>query len=487
MGWLMQALPISWTIIFWVVSYGMQIATVIRVLTREHREPVSRLAWIFFIMAVPVLGMFIYLLFGETNFGSKTVDRMHRINTNLPRALPNDKNTSDHSELALNFRQAFARARSVNGFANTYGNTGTLLADSNASIAEIVADIDQARDHVHLLFYIWLLDANGKQVIEAVTRASKRGVKCRCMVDGVGSSTLAKSNEWAALQKAGVMTAIAFPITFLPFHIFFGRVDVRNHRKIVVIDNEITYCGSQNCADPDFSPKPKYGPWVDVMVRLTGPIVWQQQHIFVSDWIAHSGEDISDYLQQPHRPTPGGFPAVAIGSGPSEDFNSVPDIFQNLVSSAQEEIVIATPYFVPSEALHQRICAASIRGVRVKFILPERNDSTVVAWASRSYYLPLLRSGVELFEFQAGLLHSKTLIVDRSAIFWGSANLDRRSFDINFENCILAIDRELAAQFIERQDEYIAQSRAITLEEVESWSMPSRVRNNLVAVLGPLL
>ncbi|MEP3298766.1 MAG: cardiolipin synthase [Pseudoruegeria sp.] len=472
----------------WIIlSYILQIATLFRVLLRENRSPASRLAWMLCVMAVPWLGIILYFLFGEVGFGRKDVERMEAVLMALPKCCATDNSSED--SMPVMFRQAFARAGSVNTFSPTTGNRATLMENSDHAIANMIGDIDAATDHVHLLFYIWLTDNNGMAMVEACIRAAKRGVTVRAMVDGMGSRHLIKSEHWQRMADSGVHVGVAFDMQQTWLHLLFKRVDIRNHRKIMVVDNQITYCGSQNCADPEFTVKAKFAPWVDIMIRLTGPIVWQQQVIFAGDWQTHTGEDINDILRQPveHRHGDGDVVAISMGTGPTESHQAVPDVFQNLMASAQHEIIVSTPYYVPSEALHNRLCAAALRGVDVTLILPQRNDSKLVGMASRSYFLALVRCGVKLYEYKPGLLHSKLLTVDDQAVLFGSANLDRRSFDINFENCMLAYDPTLAQNVNARQREYIADSELVSLDRVEGWPVRIRLMNNLFATMGPLL
>ena len=215
---------------------------------------------------------------------------------------------------------------------------------------------------------------------------------------------------------------------------------MRNHRKIVVIDNRITYCGSQNCADPAFLIKAKYAPWVDIMLRLEGPIVRQQQKLFAGDWMAHVDEDISALVRAPLPPAQGGFPAQAIGTGPTVRYSAMPEMFEALMYTARRELVLTTPYYVPDEPIQAALCASARRGVATTVVFPARNDSLIVAAASRSYYDELLGAGVRIFEYDAGLLHAKTVTMDGEITLVGSANIDRRSFDLNFENNILIFD-----------------------------------------------
>lgn len=471
--------------IWGILFVAVLLATLARVVLREEREPSSRLAWIVCIFALPVLGIVLYFLFGEVNFGRGKVVQLRAILDGLRKEPPD---APPSPELPLPVRAAFARAASVNGQRPLGGNTAELATDSVDAVDRIVADIDAAQDHVHILFYIWLEDGAGTRVLDAVRRAAERGVTCRVMIDALGSRKLARSRIWQDLPKAGVKTGLAFDFRFALVHMFFGRVDIRNHRKIVVIDHEITYVGSQNCADPEFSPKAAYGPWVDIMVRMTGPIAWQKQWLFVSDWMIHTGEDISAMLERPVRPVADGpVTAIAMGTGPTKSFNAVPDVIGLMLAAAQDRLMITTPYYVPSDALQQEICAAALRGVDVTMILPKRNDSTVVGLASRSYYRRLLRAGVKLYEYPHGLLHAKILTVDGESVLFGSANLDRRSFDLNFENSVLAVDPGLTGALDDRQREYIAASDPVSADEVEAWSPQRRIVQNLVATMGPLL
>ena len=468
------------------LHYLLILVITLRVLSRERGEPASRVAWLLVINVVPFLGVLLYLAFGELSICRHARERMQRLAARLPRQAPGGPGAAPAAP-GPGGRALFDRAASVNGFAVGGGNRFALAADSNDAIDRLVADIDAARDHVHLLFYIWLPDHNGRRVAEAVERAAARGVACRCLVDGMGSRLLLRDPLWAALAAAGAETAVAFPI-HLPFlRRSVARVDIRNHRKIVVIDHDIAHLGSQNCADPEFRVKPRYAPWVDIMLRAEGPVAWQLQQIFVVDWMTHAEQDIAALLDRDLPAGPGRAVAVACGTGPNIDSYAVSDLFQLAAATAHDSLVITTPYFVPTEALVQAIRSAALRGVRVRMILPARNDSLFVALASRSYYLPLLRAGVEIREFRPGLLHAKTVTIDGRMLILGSANMDRRSFELNYENCVVVEDAATAAAVAARQAEWAAQSDPVTLAMAEGWSSPRRILQNLVAIAGPLL
>lgn len=266
-----------------------------------------------------------------------------------------------------------------------------------------------------------------------------------------------------------------------------GRIDLRNHRKIAVIDNRITYCGSQNCADPEFLPKRKFAPWVDVLMRFEGPVVRQNQHLFASDWMGNGGGDISDLLRRPMEAVKPGFTAQVIATGPTFRNSAMPEMFESLIYAAKRSLFITTPYYVPDAAMQAALCACANRGVDTTLVFPARNDDFAVAAASRSYYSDLLHAGVKIFEYEAGLLHAKTLTMDGEITLIGSANMDRRSFDLNYENNILVEDADLTATLRARQETYLTQCLRIPPEEVGSWGIGRRLWNNALAIVGPLL
>jgi len=468
----------------------LELAVIVRILVRPHRDPASRIAWVVVVSALPLFGLFAYLLLGEVNIGRRRVARLRAVIASLPRApdpRPGD-GVNPASEVPEAHLHLFELGHSISGFHPVGGNSARLLPDSNATIDAMVTDIDAAKDHVHVLFYIWLTDNNGCKVIEALKRAAARGVICRAMADDLGSRALIRSKHWEAMREAGVRVAAGLPIGNPLLRSLKGRVDLRNHRKIVVIDGHITYCGSQNCADPEFRVKRKYAPWVDAVMRFEGPIARQNQFLFASDWMTYVDEDINDLLRRP-LPTSlsGGMPAQVIGTGPTVRYSAMPEMFEALMFAARRDIVISTPYYVPTESLQSALCTTAYRGIDTTIIFPARNDSWVVGAASRSYYADLLAAGVNIYEYVGGLLHTKSLTLDGKIALIGSANMDRRSFELNYENNILFYDSALTAELRQRQQEYIAKSQLVTAETVAAWSMSRRLWNNSIATLGPVL
>lgn len=469
---------------------AVQIALIVRVLLRPHREPTSRLAWAVIILVAPIVGIVAYLLFGEVNVGrtrlARTRAAMARIEA-LPPVVSADSGPAK-PEIPPAYSPLFAVGRSVGRLPPVGGNAAQLMADSAAAIESMVADIDAATETVHAVFYIWLDDASGLKIAEALRRAASRGVTCRVLADDLGSRAFVRSAHWQAMADAGVRLGRALPIGNLLMHPLRGRVDLRNHRKILVIDNHVTYCGSQNCCDAEFRVKPKYAPWVDIMLRFEGPVARQNQVLFAGDWLSHvEDDDLDALLTAPLDAANQGFPAQVIGTGPTMRYSAMPEMFEAAMYTARHELLVTTPYYVPDEPLQMALCAAARRGVATRMIMPARNDSWIVAAASRSYYPDLLDAGVRIFEFEPGLLHAKTLTLDGDVTLVGSANVDRRSFQLNYENNILLYDKEVTSAVRARQEAYLAQSHEILPREVAAWPWRRRLWNNTVAMFGPVL
>jgi cardiolipin synthase len=460
-------------------------ATIVRALLRPHREPASRLAWIIAILALPLAGVILYFLLGETRISGPRRTRGKEINARLWRPPGNYECKNDDDGRA--HWSPFALARTVNHLDPTAGNSAHLAPDSNEAIDEMVADIDSARETVHGCFYIWLADNNGLKVKEAFMRAAARGVRVRVLADSLGSRLLIRSKHWRDMREGGCDVRVALPVGNPLWTLIRGRVDLRNHRKLMVVDNRIAWCGSQNCADPEFRIKPRYAPWVDIMSRWEGPVALHCQYLFVSDWIAEGGDEISDLLSLALPAGAGSVIAQVLGTGPTAEFDAMPACFSELIHSAREELVITTPYFVPDEQLLFALTSAARRRVRTVMLFPKRNDNWIVAAASRSYYKDLIDAGAEIYEFRPGLLHAKTMVVDRCVGLIGSANIDRRSFELNFENNILFKDADFAAKVRARQEEYLAECDRLTAADVGQYHVALRLWQNLLATLSPML
>lgn len=462
---------------------AIHLAFIVRAILLEGREPYARAAWLLMLIALPGIGLIIYLLFGEawmsTRFRKRTRDVYEALLPFAPRAV-----SFEHSPAAENpFRTCEAASR----WPVSVGNTAEVAPDCDTAISMIVADIDAASVSVHLSFYIWLSDHNGTLVVEAVCRAAMRGVACRIVADAIGSRSLIRSSQWAAMRDAGARLCASlsapFGLGFLTGH----RTDLRNHRKIIVLDGQTTWCGSQNCADPAFLPKRNFAPWVDIFIRYEGPVARQADLIFASAWTVETDEDLRvTFNADPPSRRPYGFAAIAVGTGPLSPHATMTDIFISLLASAREQVTITTPYFAPDPPLLDAIVAASRRGVDLNIVFPHRNDSRIVGAIGRAYYPTMVRAGVRIHEYCAGLLHAKTLVVDRRIALVGSANMDRRSLDLNFENNVLFESEALAGVVEAHQQRWLLDASEIGHDEIMARPLSRRLADNLLAMASPL-
>jgi len=467
----------------WLTLAAVHVAVIIRAMVLEGREPYARAAWLLLLIAVPGFGTILYLLFGEP-WVSATFRRRAR---DVYKALLPYAQQAPSEQPTVAARNAFRTCEAASRWSLSIGNTAEVAAGADAAISRIVEDIDAATSTVHLSFYIWLSDHNGTKVVEAVCRAAKRGVACRVVADAVGSRALIRSPWWKAMRDAGAHLLASLPAPFGLGFLAGHRTDLRNHRKIIVVDGWITWCGSQNCADPAFLPKRKFAPWVDILIRYEGPLAWQAELIFASAWMTETGEDMRTALAAgPPANPPGGFPAIAVGTGPLSPHATMTDIFVAVLAAAQERAVITTPYFAPDPPLLGAIIAAARRGVQLSIIFPQRNDSRITGAISRAYYPVLARAGVRIFEFRGGLLHAKTLVVDDALALVGSANMDRRSLDLNFENNMLFESAALALDVGEHQRRWLADAIEIDHGGVAMRSLPRRFVDNLLTMAAPL-
>lgn len=467
----------------WLTLVIIHIAVIVRAVLLQGRDAYSRAAWLLLLLALPGIATILYLLFGEpwisTAFRRRSRDAYEML---LPYAPPADDGAA-FPDIRNPFRTCEAAAR----WPVSVGNRARLAASADEAIDMIVADIDAATRTVHLSFYIWLADRNGLKVVDAVCRAAARGIVCRIVADAIGSRALIRSQHWRTMRESGAHLCASLPAP-LGLGIVAGhRTDLRNHRKIAVIDGGTTWCGSQNCADAAFLPKRKFAPWVDILIRYQGPVARQAELIFASGWMAETGEDMRPiFATDLPTPLPDSFAAIAVGTGPLSPRATMTDIFVALLAAACERVVVTTPYFAPDPPLLDAIVAAARRGVHLTIVFPRRNDSRIVGAISKAYYPLLARAGVHIHEFRGGLLHAKTLVVDGRLALVGSANMDRRSLDLNFENNILFESPDLCADVGKRQDEWLADATEVDANVVAARSLPRQFIDNLLTMAGPI-
>lgn len=474
-----------WPTVFLFLHNIAALLVVARVLIRPRLDPAVRLAWIMVVEAIPLVGIGAYLLFGEVRMRQAEVQKMADVRDKLTGLRIPSPNVIDRPPREL--EPVFAVNRAVGGMQAVDGNRLMLLSESDEAIDAMVDAIERAQDHVHIVFYIWLADDSGTRVAEAIERAAQRGVACRVIVDALGSRLFVRSPLWSRMQAAGAECVTAFPWGMPLISLLFQRLDLRNHRKIMVVDNAVAFTGSRNCADMAFALKPRYAPWVDILISAEGPVVRQLQAVFLSDWMSYTGRDLGEMLVMIGAAAQPGETVQVVATGPDRRAGSISDSLTTMILNARSEIVLTTPYYVPDMALDSAIRSAARRGVEVTMILPARNDSLIVGATSEGFYFSLLAAGVRIYLFEPGLLHAKIATVDHRYAMIGSANLDRRSFELNYEVNMAIYDSDLTEELNQRQASYVARSAELTLHDVRNWGLLRRIRNNLLALASPLL
>ena len=459
---------------------------VVFVLLRPRVRQPSSLAWILVIVVLPVAGIVLYLAVGEVRTGSRRKRRHRTIQRNIRTAVQKAWSATSRSTVVPWGTESIARlARLGDETQPRQGNRLALLATADSFVESLVADIDAAERHVHLLFFIYLDDVVGQAVAEALIRARERAVSCRLLVDNVGSSDFLKSRLCRQLRDAGVQVVAALPTRIT--QIASIRFDMRNHRKIGVVDGRVGYTGSHNVASEQFHPKPRFAPWVDATLRIEGPAVRDLQALFIEDWYMDTTENLDHLIAYTPEEHPDGRIVQIVGTGVNSQNQALVRVIQSAIHMAREELIMTTPYFVPDDGTLAAITTAAIRGVRTIIVVPARNDSPLVALASRSFYDTLLDAGAEVHEYTKGLLHAKTITVDRDFALVSTANLDRRSFEINFEISTLIYDSDFASQLRLLQMRYLEDCVPVDAARWAARRWPRRLAENVAGLVSALL
>ena len=454
------------------------------VLVRPPQRQSSALAWILLIVLLPGAGAACFLLFGNVRTGVRR-RRRHREILARVRTNPSRQATETRpAELPDVPRSIANLAYLVGETVPRGGNRLELLADCGGFVAALAADLDGASDHVHLLYYIFLDDESGRAVSAALLRAAERGVRCRLLVDTVGSKPFLQSRLRRELEHGGVRVVGALATRL---RLGGARIDLRNHRKLAIVDGRVAYTGSHNVAAASFAPKPGFAPWIDATVRIEGPAARDVQELFVVDWYLDTGETLDDYLAIAPPACEPGIPVQVIGTGPDSRHEAIVRLIQAAFHLAREELILTTPYFVPDEGTLDAMRTAAERGVRTVLVVPRRNDSRLVGAASRSQYELLLASGVEIHEYTQGLLHAKTITVDRDLALVTTANLDRRSFELNYEASLMVYDSDFTGRLRFLQKSYLESSLRIDPADWRRRSWPRKIAQNAAGVFAPIL
>jgi cardiolipin synthase len=365
----------------------------------------------------------------------------------------------------------------------TGGNKVEVLTEGHATYDALGAAIDGARHHVHAQYYLIRNDATGAWFRDRLVAAARRGVTVRLLMDGYGCFALGA--RWRRpLQKAGASVALFLPMRSA----LLQPVNLRNHRKIVVVDGETAFTGGYNVGDEYKGNMPGVGTWRDVHLRIDGPAAAELQRVFFQDWAFATSEPIDPREYFPRQAAPRGDAKIAIvTSGPDTRTEAIHRMFFGAIVGATREVAMTTPYFVPTESLTVAMELAAMRGVDLRLILPARSNHRVTFHAGRSFYTDLLKAGVDIREYLPGIVHAKTLVADSQVALVGSANMDLRSFRLNFEVHALVHDETTATRLRDTFEQDLAHSRRVDLDEWSARAWTYRVKEGAARLVSPLL
>lgn len=470
-----------------------QLGVIVAFVITERRTPTATLAWILLILFLPVIGLLGYVFFGATRM-KRTRKRSQAVQSRLKSVLgPFDIGRS-LSETRLGAIKE-ARIHTMLSLGNALtslpasgGNLCEILPSAAATYRSLAQAISEAQDHIHVEFYIIQPDRTGQALRERLAARAAEGIEVRVLYDAVGSASLPRS-FWEPLVAAGGKVAVYKPVRFWGRFVRQDRVDFRNHRKIVVVDGKIGLTGGINVGREYLGLDPEIGHWRDSHVRIEGPAVLSLQNTFAEDWLLAAGEVLGNarYYPAPGAELPGETIVDVIDSGPDQKWSAVHYIYSQAMALAERRLWVTSPYFVPDPVVEQMLSSAALRGVDVRLLLPLRADSMLVTYASRSYYQALLEAGVRIFLYQRGFVHAKTLVVDDWLGTIGSANMDIRSFRLNFELNAVVYGSEFASELARHFEEDLASAKELSKSWYEEQSYGERLVCSAARLFSPVL
>lgn len=459
-----------------VLSLGFVI-----VVLRENRNPIRSMAWIMALVFMPWIGIVFYFFFGRSLRGTRMMSRRKRRNL-LSRIAPRHVNIAD-LDLVPSERNLINLARNISSSFFTINNEIELLSSGREKFERLKMDLRNAKRSIFFQYYIFQDDLIGNEIAEILMSKAREGVKVRVIYDHVGS--LRTSNRFfRKMQSAGVETHPFFRVTFPALA---SRINWRNHRKLVIIDEEIGYVGGMNIADRYAEDRNKDGAWRDTHFRLRGDIVESLLYSFIVDWNFKNRGYSQDYRGAVSTPLRNRVGMQFISSGPLDNWDNVALCFLKAITGATKSIYIQTPYFLPTDALQHALEAAALANIDVRIMIPGRSDSRMLQYATHSYVTQCLKSRIKVYTYNPGMLHAKTIIIDHNIVIAGSTNFDYRSFENNFECSLIVYNEEFNRKM---RDLFFGDLQQCTKLIYSTWHKRSPLRRgveSIVRLISPIL
>lgn len=486
---LSQYINLTWVYWFLTVAYAVTIISIVGVIVSENRNPVKSLAWVTVLLALPALGLILYIVFGRNIKNKRIISRRNR--RRLRRRESGRKidfNRLPHND-SIN---SIARlAHSLSGAMYYRDNNATIYNNGTDKMNALLADIAKAQHYINIQYYIISDDKTGCRLRDALVERARAGVTVRVIYDHVGSFKV-KRRFFKQMQCEGIQVYPFFKVTFPGLG---SRINWRNHRKLCIIDGTVGYIGGMNIADR-YIDGGKFQLWRDLHMRITGSAVRALQYSFAVDWNYMGQPLLEDDIRLDEHPitqdtsSADTIPAKGmqlLTAGPTGQWSNIAFMMLKAISAARKCIFIQTPYFVPTDALLNALQVAALSGVDVRIMIPRRSDSDMLRWASSSYIKECLQAGIKIYLFEAGMLHSKSMLVDDEFATIGSTNFDFRSVEHNFESNMFVYSREFNARlrkiFLEDQ----AQSHRVTGSEWRRRPLTQKALESIMRLFAPIL
>lgn len=457
----------------------------------ERKDAGATWAWILVLFFIPGFGFFMYLFFGRSLTHSKMFQWEDQKKVGIAQFISNQLmeictgNFPYRNSIEKKYHDLIFLHLSNNDAVLTQDNQVDLFTDGKKKFQSLFQDIEKAKDHIHLQYYILKKDDISKKLLAALIKKAKEGVKVRVLYDDLGSRGMTRS-FFKELRHAGGEVEAFFPSKL---HIINFRINYRNHRKLAIIDGKIGYVGGFNVGDEYLGKNPKFGYWRDTHLRIKGSAVYAIQTRFILDWNQASHRHDIHYAQNlfPKDVSAGQVGIQIVNSGPDSEWEQIKYGYIKMITSAKKSIWIQTPYFIPDASLLDALRIASLSGVDVRIMIPNKPDHMFVYWATMSYVGEMIKAGAKIFIYDNGFIHAKTIIVDKEVSSVGTANIDVRSFRLNFEVNAFIYHEEIAHELSESFMKDMELSWEMTSEKYHHRSLYIRFKESISRLLSPLL
>ncbi|GAA4024297.1 cardiolipin synthase [Arthrobacter methylotrophus] len=478
----------TWLLTAWAI-FEIILRIVLLGVIPGNRRPTTAMAWLLAVFLVPSVGFVLFLLFGNFRLSRRRREQQEQVNERVragTSALADVVSTYSGPEWVTSAAELNRRLGSL---PMVDGNSAELIAGYEESLKAMAEAVRGAKSFVNAEFYIMSSDSVTDELLTELENAADRGVDVRLLFDHIGTLRIPGYRRLVRrLKRGGIQWRRMLPL--LPIHGQWRRPDLRNHRKILVIDGEIAFTGSQNLIEPSYNnPKHRRAgrKWVELMVRMEGPIVATLNVVFATDWLSETDESLEYQLQVSDRATAGPITAQVVPSGPGFVTENNLRLFNTLIYSAQHRISICSPYFVPDDSLLYAITTAAQRGVDVELFVSEKGDQFLVHHAQRSYYEALLEAGVRIYLYRAPyVLHAKHFTIDEEVAVLGSSNMDMRSFSLNMEVSVMLLGAEAVDSMRSVESAYRAMCQELTLNDWLGRPMLAKYVDNVARLTATL-